>query len=712
MAGMSAQNQQRITDRVKDAVRWKVIPRKVQVYVWTWLGSGRFTCELQTYEDGQAAWNKAREEKPWTIRVNECYGVCEIAKFFSQPRYALTLAPRVYKPMDDSDSDSGEEEDTSPEALRYMKETSAVLREIELNAIIAFEQTVTCADSPGGSPGAPHNTWFTNDDFAPAYIDQYSPRAFAQDSQKTTLEDNVNCDSPASSRAGYALSSPRRILIAEDDEIEIASASDVLHGMLGFRWLGPNDHPLQVLAQYQVRAAGNKHFINDLAFVWKILGYGGTFPGDQKASLSNKSNCYGLDKVLGGELLTFISDLEFFGWDLKQAKSKNSTNALVEQEALMRARTAMPAPDTYIHHPLAWDRTWSTMQERGLRCWTVSRAVVLLPSDDLVSPPRETPAYAVHQRSGEGGHHSVPPLVLFDAMAVWHFLCDSGNTFTTYRRIIQYCVNTGVRFCLPSREESRPTEVTSKAASTYKDDLLARRASTRPGYTRDFIASVSSDMVRAWYATVANLLRDPRIARACLRQGGLVWRISRMFLHSEPAFDEASLDARQFQVRAQITWRGVRYWDNVLEAKEEATILGSFMGWGKDTNGERGVNVRYWLFLPSRAWDSLFMAGAWTPAAEQWFQGTLKRYRDLELQSGPPPKAKKTSRRMRDWEDSLQDCDKHGCRVWHGARHQAKMHLDYRVNEDAALSVKLGKRSANTAGFAESLSASSYKSVQ
>jgi hypothetical protein len=191
-----------------------------------------------------------------------------------------------------------------------------------------------------------------------------------------------------------------------------------------------------------------------------------------------------------------------------------------------------------------------------------------------------------------------------------------------------------------------------------------------------------------------------------------VWRIARTFLHSEPAFDEASLDAWRYHVGARITWQGVHYWDDVLEAEEEATILGSFMGWGKDINGERGVNVRFWLWPPSRAWELLFMAGAWTPAAEQWYQGTLKRYADLDSQGKPSAKPKKISRRMRDWEDSLQDRDKHGCRVWHGARHQAKMHLDYRVDEDVALLVKLGKRSANAAGFTESSSSSSYKSVR
>jgi hypothetical protein len=468
MASMSASDQQRITDRIKDVIRWKVIPRKVQVYKWTWLGTGRFTRELQTHEDGQAAWEEAREDRPWQIRVDKCYGVCEIAEFFSRPDYGSTPATRVYKrgnAMDELDTDDEDDDETSTEALRYMKEFSPVLRDTELDAIIAFEQSDTIGDPPAVSSTRPSSP-FIDEDFAAEY---------AEDAFETSVEGYPDQSPAAPCPPSYALDTPRLISVAEDDPIEVATASDVLHGMLGLRWLGPDHPPIRVLGQQQNRAAGKKNFLADLDLVWKILGYGGTFPGDRTGSLGDKSRYYGLNEIMGGELLTFISDLEFFGWDLKQAKSKKGNSkehAVVEQEALTRARTAMPSPETYIHHPLAWDRTWNTMHEGGLRYWTVSRAMVLLPSDDLVSPPRETQAYAIHRRTDEGRQCSVPPLILFDAMIIWHILHDSNRTFHTYRKIIQYCADTGVRFCLPSREESRPLEVTAEVAAAYKDDVV------------------------------------------------------------------------------------------------------------------------------------------------------------------------------------------------------------------------------------------------
>jgi hypothetical protein len=135
-AKKSRQQQESLKQKTFKAVKWQLLPNSVPVYVWSLESNGVYTCELQTREQGKTEWDNAVEMDPWEVRVDQCYGVCEIAPFFSKPAYANIGGNMA----DDDDLDGDDDWAESSSAKRYRKQYTALLLDAELDAIRAYER--------------------------------------------------------------------------------------------------------------------------------------------------------------------------------------------------------------------------------------------------------------------------------------------------------------------------------------------------------------------------------------------------------------------------------------------------------------------------------------------------------------------------------------------------------------------------------------------
>jgi hypothetical protein len=114
-ARKSRQEQGSLTQKTSKAVKWQLLPNGVPVYVWSLESNRIYTCELQTREQGKTEWVNAVETDPWEVRIDQCYGMCEIAPFFSKPAYANIGGNMA----DDDDLDGDGDWAESSSAKRY-----------------------------------------------------------------------------------------------------------------------------------------------------------------------------------------------------------------------------------------------------------------------------------------------------------------------------------------------------------------------------------------------------------------------------------------------------------------------------------------------------------------------------------------------------------------------------------------------------------------
>jgi hypothetical protein len=454
-----------------------------------------------------------------------------------------------------------------------------------------------------------------------------------------------------------------KLMLTNGVEIQPVHVDGILHAFIGFRWLGKDSQPPAHLRQWEL-ARNQKTFMSSLSRVWTILGkVDWPLRGTESPSLAAESEVFRLSEAkLGSQLLTFFSDMEFYGYELK---SKKDAKGLINPSDVRKAELCRPLAANWAHHRDSWDETWADALSGGLRLWSVSLVQIWLPPDGLLGDHVPTTAYALHRR-GSSHQTQMLPIILFDPMVIWLVLLDMKGVYGTYRRIMTICGHSGIRFCLPGYRQSLPDVVTAQAFKGYRQNEISRRASTRPGYTRSVKKECDASMWRAWKGAVAHLLRNPRFAKAALRRGGVVWRIAMQFLHLKPIYNEASDDATIFSIGARIEWQGGELYDDILEGEEEATLLGAFMVRNTDNNA---MDVRYWLFPPCRAWNNSPLAGAcWTAAAEKWFNGLWQQYAALDPATSPleplPVPHRTLPKQVKEWVKELQTWDKSGTRVW------------------------------------------------
>lgn len=143
---------------------------------------------------------------------------------------------------------------------------------------------------------------------------------------------------------------------------------------------------------------------------------------------------------------------------------------------------------------------------------------------------------------------------------------------------------------------------------------------------------------RAWY------LRHPRIARAALQRGGIVWRLA--VEHLEPDLllnrfdDDSPLFSANFRV---IHSNGNVEGSEHLDSEELGFIIGEYRSNTRQDNQEACPS--WWP--RDHAWKrSALHCGYWSPMDEQWYQETKASYLAGTAQ---PRRAGKWSKYLLHW---------------------------------------------------------------
>jgi hypothetical protein len=491
-ANKSRQQQESLKQKTYQAVEWKLLPNTVPVYVWSLESNRVFTCELQTREQGKTEWENSVDIDPWEVRVDQCYGVCKIAPFFSKPAYANIGGNMA----DDDDLYDDNEWAQSSSAKRYRKQYTALLLNSELDAIWAYKRR----DALSG--------WSTARPESPQYFDPVTPPSspIIDEAPVDLVDDDTKHDMPDITS--------HKLVLTNGVKIQPVHVDDILHTLIGFQWLGQDSQPPAHLRQWQL-ARNQKTFMSSLSRVWTILGkVDWPLRGTESPSLATESEIFRLSEAkLGSQLLTFFSDMEFYGYELK---SNKDGRGLIKPSDVRKAELCRPLAGNWAHHPDSWDETWADALSGGLRLWSISLIQIWLPPDGLLGDHVPTTAYALH-RCGSSHQTQMPPIILFDPMVIWLILLNTKGVYNTYRRIMAICGHSGIRFCLPGYRQSVPDVVTAQAFKGYRQNEISRRASTCPGFTRSVTKGCDASMWRAWKGAVAHLLRNPRFAKAALR---------------------------------------------------------------------------------------------------------------------------------------------------------------------------------------------------
>jgi hypothetical protein len=210
-AKKSHQQQESLKQKTSKAVKWQLLPNSVPVYVWSLESNGVYTCELQTREQGKTEWDNAVKMDPWEVRVDQCYGVCEIAPFFSKPAYANIGGNMA----DDDDLDGDDDWAESSSAKRYRKQYTALLLDAELDAIRAYERRGALPDRSTTRPELP------------LYFDpKTSPSSPILDEAPMDLEDDPTHE--MSDIISY------KLMLTNGVEIQPVHVDDILHAFIGF----------------------------------------------------------------------------------------------------------------------------------------------------------------------------------------------------------------------------------------------------------------------------------------------------------------------------------------------------------------------------------------------------------------------------------------------------------------------------------------------
>lgn len=125
---------------------------------------------------------------------------------------------------------------------------------------------------------------------------------------------------------------------------------------------------------------------------------------------------------------------------------------------------------------------------------------------------------------------------------------------------------------------------------------------------------------RSWF------LHQPRVARAALLMGGIVWRLAREEMDPEVVLNGHEIEAPWFTPDFRVLHGdGSCDADEYLNSDEVAFILGEYRSstttWGQTASPSWWPREKTWK-------GACFNPGFWTPAAEAWYQQTRQAYLD------------------------------------------------------------------------------------
>lgn len=147
-----------------------------------------------------------------------------------------------------------------------------------------------------------------------------------------------------------------------------------------------------------------------------------------------------------------------------------------------------------------------------------------------------------------------------------------------------------------------------------------------------------------------NLLRrDPRIGRAALLSGGLLWRLAIEYLAPDIVLDGPGELAYAYGIGFTFCDRdGAVYVEDGLTDSEIRCIIGTYVREPTERNNVRGYAYPSWWPDPIRFEESSLDFGWWSPIAERWYRKMRAEYR---TGSKPP-------RTASEWRASIRNRDK------------------------------------------------------
>ena len=161
---------------------------------------------------------------------------------------------------------------------------------------------------------------------------------------------------------------------------------------------------------------------------------------------------------------------------------------------------------------------------------------------------------------------------------------------------------------------------------------------------RPFSHSFTASDFEAYEYSRHYLFRDPRIARAALLAGGILWRLA-----IEDCLPDVVLDGPQPGIGFQLRDRtGSAYIDDGLAEEEIQHIVGMYFAKPEDRAKGENDTFPMWWPLPKYFKESSLNFPAWTPVAENWYTKLRAKYRQGSEQPKQGPK----------WRDAVKNWDK------------------------------------------------------
>jgi hypothetical protein len=175
------------------------------------------------------------------------------------------------------------------------------------------------------------------------------------------------------------------------------------------------------------------------------------------------------------------------------------------------------------------------------------------------------------------------------------------------------------------------------------------------------------------------LLQDPHIARACICEGGILWRVALQYADLDVVFSCPTDDAVKFGIGERFDWGGTTLWTDSLEFEEKATLLGVFIV-RNYVHTDAACAALMSLWPQHHSWaDSSLDSINWTPTNESWFQSRKQAYLTPDL--AQPAQSKAQPKSGAEWAKSIDNHNRPMRRVWIASRHQAALFLEHYTEE-------------------------------
>ena len=166
----------------------------------------------------------------------------------------------------------------------------------------------------------------------------------------------------------------------------------------------------------------------------------------------------------------------------------------------------------------------------------------------------------------------------------------------------------------------------------------------------------------AYEETRDSLLRDPRIGRAALLSGGILWRLAVEVVLPDIVLDgPGDLTYAHGLGFTYFDRRGTAYVDDSLTENEIRLIVGTYVRQPQERTNLHGAALPSWWPHPHHFEQSTLNFGFWSPIAENWYCKTRTKYCDG---SGQPQTGA-------EWHNLIRRLDRRARKVTEMAREAA-----------------------------------------